>query len=62
MTNLPRLTVSIPPDIEQVLDNMKREPDNKHVPRSKLLCELIRRGMERKPENEAECLEGRDEA
>lgn len=51
MTNLPRLTVSLPPDIEQALDNMKREPDNAHVPRSKLLCELVRRGMERKSEN-----------
>ena len=53
MTNLPRLTVSLPPDIEKVINDMKREPENEHVPKSKLFCELIRRGMERGAHNSA---------
>ena len=47
MTELPRVMISMPPDIENAVKNLKAQPGNERVPTSKLLCRLIRRGMGR---------------
>ena len=50
MTNLPRVMISMPEDIEIAVNRMKRDPANERVPKSKLLCRLIRKGIERDAE------------
>ena len=53
MTNLPRIMVSMPPDIEKAIDDMRKEPGNERVPKSKLLCQLVRKGMEHQEDAKA---------
>lgn len=45
MTNLPRVMISMEKDIEFAVNIMKEEPGNERVPKSKLLCRLIRKGI-----------------
>lgn len=46
MTELPRLTLSLAPDIEAELNRIKSRPENEHTPKSRIICGLIRDGLE----------------
>ena len=50
MTNLPRITISLPPDIEKAVNTIRASPDFKRTPKAKIVCGLIRNGL--KAENE----------
>ena len=45
MTDLPRITISFPPDIQAAIDEIKSQDEFKRVPKSKIVCALIRRGI-----------------
>ena len=57
MTELPRVMISMTKDIETAVNRMKSDPKNERVPKSKLLCRLIRKGIEHDAE-----LSGKEEA
>lgn len=48
MTDLPRVTLSLPPDIVTEIKRMKACPEFQRLPKSKILIQLIRLGMEKK--------------
>ena len=45
MTKLPRILISLPPDIERAINEIKAAPENEYTPKSKIVCALIRRGI-----------------
>lgn len=46
MTKLPRLIISLPSDIEEAINKIKSEPENKHTPKSRIVCGLVRQALE----------------
>ena len=46
MTTLKRVMVSLPRDIEAEIDRLRETPEFQHLPISKILCRLIRRGLD----------------
>ena len=45
MTKLPRLIISLPSDIEQAVNEIKARPGNEKMPKSKIICNLVRSGL-----------------
>lgn len=50
MTNLPRVSVSLPPDVETAIAQMRVIPKFSRMPMSQVCLYLIRLGMEKKKE------------
>lgn len=50
MTNLPRVSVSLPPDVETAIAQMRGIPKFSRMPMSQVCLYLIRLGMGRKKE------------
>ena len=46
MTNLKRVMVSLPRDMEAEIDKLRERPEFERLPASRILCRLIRRGLE----------------
>ena len=46
MTNYPRITISLTPDIENAVNKIKSEPGNEHTPKSRIVCGLVREALE----------------
>ena len=46
MTNLKRVMVSLPRDLEAEIDELRKRPEFERLPASRILCRLIRRGLE----------------
>ncbi|MBQ9492890.1 MAG: hypothetical protein IJR54_04045 [Oscillibacter sp.] len=46
MTTLKRVLVSLPRDLETEIKRMKERPEFQNVPTSRILCGLIRKGLE----------------
>lgn len=59
MTELPRVMISMTNDIETAVERMKKKPENRRVPKSQLLCRLIRQGIENDEELSGEKPEAR---
>lgn len=46
MTTLKRVMVSLPRDLEAELDKLRERPEFQGLPASRILCRLIRRGLD----------------
>ena len=46
MTALKRVMVSLPKDLEAEIDKLRETPEFQGLPASRILCRLIRRGLD----------------
>ena len=60
MTNLPRITISMPSDIEGAVNAIKASPDFKRTPKAKIVCSLIRKGLKAENEKDADTDDGEE--
>ena len=53
MTNFPRITISLTPDIETAVNEIKSQPGNEHTPKSRIVCGLVREALETRNDERA---------
>ena len=65
MTALTRITISLPSDLEAAINEVKANPEFQRTPKSKIVCGLIRQGLEaQRPASQnadSELMEGGDQ-